>query len=394
MSPQPELPDPHYSAFVAEISIALISGGGLEVVLGHCADILCRHLSAAFARIWTLNKPEQVLELQASAGMYTNKNGRYSRIAVGQYEIGRIAKERQPDLTNAVIDHPHIQDHEWARREGMVAFAGYPLIVDGRVVGVMGVFARHVLSNTALEAMGAVANAIALAIDRQRAEDALRQREAQLAQLAERMATVREEERAKLAREIHDELGAELSLLKIDVTSVQRRTEGNKQVQDKIKSILKQLDDAILTIQRIAIDLRPPLLDTFGLGAAIDWYMDTNCERGGFDCEKDIDMELDVDASRATAIFRVFQEAFTNIIRHAGATKIMVQLKQDQAAITLVIKDNGVGIREGQTLTTNGLGFVCMRERLRPFEGTLTLVGRPQQGTTVTVMVPKRVGSQ
>ena len=121
--------------------------------------------------------------------------------------------------------------------------------------------------------------------------------------------------------------------------------------------------------------------------------MDTNCERGGFDCEKDIDME-DVDASRATAIFRVFQEAFTNIIRHAGATKIMVELKQDQAAITLVIKDNGVGIREGQTLTTNGLGFVCMRERLRPFEGTLTLVGRPQQGTTVTVMVPKRVGSQ
>jgi signal transduction histidine kinase len=197
-----------------------------------------------------------------------------------------------------------------------------------------------------------------------------------------------------LAREIHDELGAELSLLKIDVTSVQRRTEGNKQVQDKTKSILKQLDDAILTIQQIATDLRPPLLDTFGLGAAIDWYMDTNCERAGFDCEKDIDMELDVDAPRATAIFRVFQEAFTNIIRHARATKIMVQLKQDQATFTLVIKDDGVGIREGQTLTPNGLGFVCMRERLRPFEGTLTLVGRPQQGTTVTVMVPKRVGSQ
>ena len=136
-SPTPSS-DPNFSAFIAEVSLALIRGGGLSVVLDRCAAILVRHLEVAFARIWILNQEDQVLELQASAGMYTHKNGQHSRIPVGAHEIGGIAKERLPHLSNAVIGNPRIHDQEWARRERMVAFAGYPLLIEDRLVGVMG----------------------------------------------------------------------------------------------------------------------------------------------------------------------------------------------------------------------------------------------------------------
>src|SRR3954447_19355019 len=103
------------------------------------------HLGAAFARVWTLDKEEDALELWASAGMYTHTDGSHGRVPVGSFKIGLIAQERQPHLTNNVLDDPRVHDKEWARRVGMVAFAGYPLIVESRVVGVMALFARQKL---------------------------------------------------------------------------------------------------------------------------------------------------------------------------------------------------------------------------------------------------------
>ncbi len=99
------------------------------------------NLHGAFARIWTLNPLGDVLELQASAGQYTHLDGPHSRVPVGKYKIGLIAQERQPHLTNTVVGDPRVSDQEWAQREGMVAFAGYPLIVEDRLLGVMAMFA-------------------------------------------------------------------------------------------------------------------------------------------------------------------------------------------------------------------------------------------------------------
>ena len=131
-------------------------------------------MGAAFARIWTLNEREGVLELQASAGLYTHLNGPHGRIPLGQFKIGRIARDRMPHLTNTVIGDPQVSDQDWARREGMVAFAGHPLIVDGRAVGVMALFARHALSDAVISAMASVADHLALGIERHRSADALR----------------------------------------------------------------------------------------------------------------------------------------------------------------------------------------------------------------------------
>jgi PAS domain S-box-containing protein len=160
------------AAFTADVTGALITGKPLRDILHHCAEAMVQHLDAAFARIWTLNEAQDVLELQASAGMYAHLDGDHARIRVGELKIGRIAEERQPHLTNAVRSDPLVHDHAWAVREGLVAFAGYPLIVDDELVGVAAMFARDPLTDATLQALGSVVNSIASAIERKRAEEA------------------------------------------------------------------------------------------------------------------------------------------------------------------------------------------------------------------------------
>ncbi len=155
-------------ALSAQIGAALVAGDTLRVALQHCAEALVHHLDGAFARIWTLNDASNVLELQASAGMYTHRDGPHGRIPVGQFKIGWIAQERRVHLTNAVVGDPQISDPEWATREGMVAFAGFPLLVEDRLVGVLAMFARRPLAAYTLEAMSGVAKQVALGIERKR----------------------------------------------------------------------------------------------------------------------------------------------------------------------------------------------------------------------------------
>src|SRR5262249_10999943 len=173
-------------ALLADVSAALAEHHApMQSMLQKSAEALVRHLDAAFARIWTLNPKESLLELQASAGMYTHLNGRHSRVPFGELKIGLIAKERQPHLTNDVVNDPRISDPEWAREKGMVAFAGYPLLVEDRVVGVMAMFARHPLTEDTVEAIATVAAPIAQGIELKRAEEALRASEEKFRILAD-----------------------------------------------------------------------------------------------------------------------------------------------------------------------------------------------------------------
>lgn len=162
------------SAFGAAVSRGLAQTESLREMLQHCTETMVEHLDVAFARIWTLNEQENVLELQASAGMYTHIDGGHARVPVGKFKIGLIAQEKKPHLTNSVATDPRVSDQDWARREGMVSFAGYPLIVDDAIVGVMAVFARKELSENTTAKMAAVANSIAVGIQRKEAEERIR----------------------------------------------------------------------------------------------------------------------------------------------------------------------------------------------------------------------------
>jgi two-component system, cell cycle sensor histidine kinase and response regulator CckA len=158
------------AGFVREISLALVREGSVRAMLQACASAMVDHLGAALARIWTVEPPDAVLQLQASAGTHTHAEDTHLRHATGQHLIDTIAHSREPYLTNDLQNDPRTKDSAWAAREGLLAFGGYPLIVDDRLVGVFAMFAREPLSEVVLEALGSVAYAIAGAVQRKRSE--------------------------------------------------------------------------------------------------------------------------------------------------------------------------------------------------------------------------------
>ena len=204
------------AALRADIHAAFSTGteGALPAMLQRSAEAVVRHLDAAFARIWTLNDQQNVLELQASAGLYTNLDGEHARVAVGQLKIGLIAQERKPHLSNDLLNDDRISHPEWAKREEMVAFAGYPLLVEGRLVGVLAMFARKFLGQDTLEALESVADTIAEGIQRKRAESEIRQLNASLEKrVAERtIELVRSNDQLKRAEEQLRKRGEEVQI--------------------------------------------------------------------------------------------------------------------------------------------------------------------------------------
>lgn len=175
------------SAFRAAINSTLVVNDSLRDILHTCTQIMVDYLDAAFARIWIFNPQENMLELQASAGMYTHIDGPHGRVPVGKYKIGLIAQERQPHLTNSVQTDPLVGDKEWAKREEMVGFAGYPLIFDDQLMGVIAMFSRQELSASILQELSFVANEISLGISRKKAAVEIQQQQQELKQALEKL---------------------------------------------------------------------------------------------------------------------------------------------------------------------------------------------------------------
>ncbi|MTJ48830.1 PAS domain S-box protein [Dolichospermum sp. UHCC 0259] len=173
------------ASFHVAINAAITQSQTLQTTLKRCTDAMVKCLDASFARIWTINYQENMLELQASSGLYTHIDGLHGRVPVGMFKIGLIAQERQPHLTNKVLEDPRVSDKEWAKQEGMVAFAGYPLILNGNLIGVIAMFARHPLSEVTLDALELAVNEISLGITRVQTEQALKESERKYRHLVE-----------------------------------------------------------------------------------------------------------------------------------------------------------------------------------------------------------------
>ena len=155
--------------FGRDIGLVLSEGADLVTMTRRCVEQTVHHLDAALARIWAVDDSGEVLELQASAGLYTHTDGPHGRVPVGRYKIGKIAQDRIPHLTNSVEGDPMVLAQDWVREQGLVSFAGHPLVVEGRMVGVWAMFARHALSAATLESMASVACGIAVGIERTKA---------------------------------------------------------------------------------------------------------------------------------------------------------------------------------------------------------------------------------
>lgn len=231
----------------------------------------------------------------------------------------------------------------------------------------------------------------------QESEARLRQSEQQLHALAARLIHVREAERAQMAREIHDELGQLLTGLKMDLHWLLRHCQSPpdkrsyEAIAARLQDALAIADDTIKCVQRLSAELRPSALDKLGLCAALRQELRQFGERSGLQVELDLPGdELALPNDQAMALFRIAQEALTNVVRHAQASRVRVLLQATQEGWALEIVDNGRGIREEEILHPQSLGLMGMKERLLPWGGSLTLEPAPEGGTKVKVFMPRQ----
>ena len=227
-------------------------------------------------------------------------------------------------------------------------------------------------------------------IERTKADEELTQSRGQLRDLAAHLQVVREEERTRIAREIHDELGQSLTALKMDVHWLGQRLPPDRPLLlDKIKTMSRLINTTVHTVRRISSELRPKILDDFGPSAAMEWQTNEFRSRAGIQCDFRSEPEdILLDQARSTALFRIFQETLTNIARHAYATKVEAILQKNSDTIELTVRDNGVGITAKQNADPKSWGIMGIRERVHSLGGQVKIVGVPNQGTTVQVSIP------
>jgi signal transduction histidine kinase len=227
-------------------------------------------------------------------------------------------------------------------------------------------------------------------ITQQEAESVIRGSREELRHLTTHLQSVREEERTRISREIHDELGQGLTALKMDITWLGKRLRKDQTaLSEKTGSMLVFTEMIIKSVQRIAAQLRPGMLDDLGLEEALEWELKEFQKRTGIACEfVCVPSGLSVEMERSTALFRIFQETLTNIARHAEASRVVVHLEKTDGTLVFQIRDNGRGISGPEMSCRDSLGLLGIRERVRLLEGQVEIDGPPGVGTTVHVTIP------
>jgi two-component system, NarL family, sensor histidine kinase UhpB len=226
--------------------------------------------------------------------------------------------------------------------------------------------------------------------ERQRLDAELRSQREQLRALAAHVESVREEERVRIAREIHDELGQALTCMSMDLGFLDKQiSKENAQAAARVSALATQVKETVNAVRRISAELRPSILDDLGLGAAMEWLAHDFASRTGIDCAVSVPSNVSIAAERGTVVFRMCQEALTNVARHSGASHVSIDLMIDaDDQLVLEVSDNGRGITDEQIHRPNSLGLLGMRERAALLGGVAAVKGTPGQGTTVTVWVP------
>jgi len=226
--------------------------------------------------------------------------------------------------------------------------------------------------------------------DRIEIERKLRDRSEEIQKLTAHMERIQEEERTRIAREIHDELGQQLTCLKMDTAWIGKKiSPEDKMLQQKLSSMLSVIDDTVKSVRRISSELRPGILDDLGLIPALEWQSQEFEKRTGIKSiykfrVNDFNPASDI----STNIFRVYQEALTNIARHAQASLVETSLEETEGYVVLKVKDNGLGIDKVEASVKDSLGLMGMRERALLFNGELSIEGERQKGTIVTLRIP------
>ncbi|MEJ2728921.1 MAG: histidine kinase [Deltaproteobacteria bacterium] len=226
--------------------------------------------------------------------------------------------------------------------------------------------------------------------ERKRAEIELKRSQELFRNLSAHLQIVREEERTRIARKIHDDLGQALTALKIDLSWLDKKLASQQHlIREKLRSMVTLINETIETVHNVSEDLRPGILDDFGLPAALEWQAEEFQKRTGMECKTSIPFEaLDLSKEKSTNLFRIVQEALTNVIRHAHATKVKINLQEKDGKLLLEVVDNGRGITKAAISDSKSFGLIGIKERVHPLGGEVDIVGTPNEGTRLMIRMP------
>ncbi|HPH32565.1 MAG TPA: PAS domain S-box protein [Chitinophagaceae bacterium] len=373
---------------IANLSDAVSKANQLDDIYKLALDGLLTTIQADRASVLQFDE-EGVMQFKAAHGLSEH----YRLNAAGHSPWKQDAINPIPIFVTDVSEEPSLSGLlPVIQNEGITALGFIPLVYMNHLLGKFMVYFNkaHQFTEEESQLLQTIAREVAFAIGEKRNEIALRKSEQQYRELSAHLQDIREEERSAIAREIHDELGQQLTVLKIDFSWLESRLNiaDNRVLTDKFSDISNLLDRAVNTVRRMSTSLRPSMLDDLGLVATIDWYLADFGRRVNLKTEfHHEDEEYSMPDKMRTAFFRIFQESITNVIRHSDATTVLVELSRLGGHISLKITDNGKGFDMSTVSGKRTLGLLGMRERSLLIGGECRIESIPGRGTTVSVEV-------
>jgi len=409
------------AGFRADAVTSLSQDAGLQAVLQQVCELFVRHLDAAFARVWILNEAEQMLELQASAGLYRHINGDHARIKMGSFKIGRIAQSRQPHITNDVLNDDEISNPEWAKREGMVAFVGYPLMVGERLVGVVAMFSTKRIPDLFLSEIAFAADSIAAFVQRKLSEAALREAQNELNRYTEGLERTVNERTANLrdtigeletfsysvSHDLRTPLRAMMGYARAIMEDCPDLTEEHRNYLERIVRGAERLDRLtldVLAYSRLSrTDFRPQPVDLSKLVTDIlDQYPNFQAARANIEVQGPLLPVLGHQAFLTQCLSNILANAI-KFVAPGQTPQVKVWTEAAGSQVWIFIKDNGIGIapehqdrifkifnrvHSEKTYEGTGIGLAVAKRAVERMGGTVSYESEPGKGSCFRVELP------
>ncbi len=369
-----------------EVLDAELSARNLTVLLERVLGITTRIFNASTGIILLLDPNTQCLRIQSAVGIEGDLSG--LSVELGQGFSGHIAATGELDILPDITQSSGVLN-PWLRGNSQSLW-GAPLKESDRVLGVLMIgFARpYVWLPTERDLLRAIADRSALAINRAEMTDALREREARIAELSGHLLKVQEEERKHISRELHDETGQALMVIRLYLSMLDQAIT-TRVGQEKIKELLAVVDRTIEGIRRIIGRLSPLVLQELGLIAAIRKEAKDLTKSSGVNARVMVSADVGRVAPQVeTAIYRVVQESLHNVAKHSQASVVVIEMNRSATHLRLRIEDDGVGINDVRNTQRPTFGLAGMRERISTLGGTLRVESRKGKGTRILVSVP------